>query len=183
MTGELVWFFGYGSLMWNPGFLHDALEPARLDGWHRALCIRSTHYRGTPGRPGLVLGLAPGGSCTGRAIGVEPERETEVLAYLDARELIGAYVYERVLVPVTLLRRRRTVRAWAYVARPEHPDYLPDLDEASVLERVRHGHGLAGANADYVRNTALHLREMGIAEPALERLVEALAPTDGPRAE
>jgi cation transport protein ChaC len=180
MPGERVWFFGYGSLMWHPGFLHDALEAARLDGWHRALCIRSIHYRGTPGRPGLVLGLAQGGSCVGRAIGVAAERETEVLAYLDARELIGAHVYDRVSLPVTLLASGRRVPAWTYVAKADHPDYQPDLDEPVVLDRVRHGHGLAGANADYVRNTVAHLRAMGIAEPGLERLVLALAAAGEP---
>ena len=75
MPGGLVWYFGYGSLMWNPGFHHEAFEPAVLEGWSRALCIYSTHYRGTAARPGLVLGLRPGGRCMGRAIGVAPERE------------------------------------------------------------------------------------------------------------
>jgi cation transport protein ChaC len=172
--GGLAWFFGYGSLMWRPGFAHDAFEPARLDGWHRALCILSHHYRGTPERPGLVLGLAPGGSCVGRALGVARTREPEVAAYLDERELFGAYVYDRLLLPVTLLRTGETAQAWCYVARPEHEQYAGDLDEAVVLERVRDGHGSAGACADYVRNTVAHLREMGIEEPRLEALVGRL---------
>ena len=88
MPAGLVWYFGYGSLMWNPGFVHEAFEPAALEGWSRALCIYSTHYRGTPARPGVVLGLRPGGRCVGRAIGVAAEREAEVTAYLDARELL-----------------------------------------------------------------------------------------------
>jgi cation transport protein ChaC len=174
MPPDRVWFFGYGSLMWNPGFAHDALAPARLDGWHRALCIRSTHYRGTAARPGLVLGLAPGGHCVGRAMAVERAREPEVLAYLDARELMGDYVYDRLSLPLHLLPDGPEVQAWAYVAKPDHLDFEGDLDEASILDRVRHGHGLAGANADYVRQTVEHLRAMGIAEPALERLVAAL---------
>jgi glutathione-specific gamma-glutamylcyclotransferase len=99
---ELVWYFGYGSLMWNPGFAHDAFEPAVLEGWSRGLCVYSTHYRGTAARPGLVLGLRPGGRCVGRAIGVAPDREAEVTAYLDARELLDTYVYERVRLPLLL---------------------------------------------------------------------------------
>jgi cation transport protein ChaC len=171
---DLVWFFGYGSLMWNPGFAHEAFEPALLKGWSRGLCILSHHYRGTPARPGLVLGLRPGGRCIGRAIGVAPEREPEVVAYLDARELIGAYVYDRIRLPLTLLERRTQVEAGCYVAKPDHEHYAGNLDQAEVLRHVRHGHGLAGACADYVRNTTAHLREMRILEPDLEALVAEL---------
>ena len=174
MAGELVWYFGYGSLMWNPGIAHEAFEPARLDGWSRALCVYSTHYRGTASRPGLVLGLLRGGSCIGRAIGVAPEREAEVTAYLDARELLDVYVYDRVRLPLRLLDRDREVAAWCYVARPEHEHYAGRLAPDRVLACVRQGHGLAGACTDYVRNTAAHLRAMAIREPDLERIVAEL---------
>ena len=174
MRPDLVWYFGYGSLMWRPGIAHEAFEPARLDGWSRALCVYSTHYRGTTAQPGLVLGLRPGGSCIGRAIGVAPEREPEVTAYLDARELLDVYVYERRQLPLRLLADGAEVAAWCYVARPEHEHYAGGLDEAAVLACVRRGHGLAGSCADYVRNTVAHLREMRIAEPALERIMAAL---------
>lgn len=170
----LVWFFGYGSLMWRPGFVHDAFEPARLAGWRRALCIYSHHYRGTSARPGLVLGLAPGGECVGRAFGVDPVREPEVIAYLDDRELLNSYVYDRARLPLTLLRTGETVPAWCYVAKPDHPHYAGGLDEAAALACVRQGHGLAGSCADYVRNTVAHLREMGIAEPDLESVLARL---------
>ena len=163
--------------MWRPGFEPDAFEPARLDGWHRALCITSTHYRGTPCRPGLVLGLAPGRSCTGRALAVAAERAQEVIAYLDARELLDSYVYDRRLLPLTILRTGAEVSAWCYVARPDHPDYAGGLDPAVVAERVRVAHGLTGSNADYVRNTVAHLTEMGIRELDLELVVGRL-PTD-----
>lgn len=174
MAQDRAWFFGYGSLMWNPGFAHDACEPALLEGWRRGLCIYSHHYRGTAARPGLVLGLQPGGRCTGRAFAVDQMREPEVLAYLDARELLGAYVYDRVRLPVTLLADHRTVEAWCYVAKPDHEQFAGNLDRAAVLRCVRQGHGLAGSCADYLRNTVAHLREMGIAEPELEGLVAAL---------
>ena len=174
MPPDLVWYFGYGSLMWHPGIAHEAFEPARLDGWSRALCVYSVHYRGTAACPGLVLGLRPGGSCIGRAIGVAPEREPEVTAYLDARELLDVYVYERRRLPLRLLAGDREVEAWCYVARPEHAHYAGNLDAAAVLDCVRRGHGLAGSCADYVRNTVAHLREMRIDEPDLERILAAL---------
>jgi cation transport protein ChaC len=161
--------------MWNPGFAHEAFEPAELAGYHRQLCITSRHYRGTTERPGLVLGLAPGGACVGRAIGVAREREPEVLAYLDARENVrGVYIYERLRLPLRLLRAGTTVEGWCYVACPGHPDYAGHLGEDEVKRRVEHAVGLAGTNVEYVRNTVVHLAEMGIREPALERLAGRL---------
>jgi glutathione-specific gamma-glutamylcyclotransferase len=171
---DLVWYFGYGSLMWNPGIAHEAFEPAQLDGWSRALCVYSTHYRGTAARPGLVLGLLPGGACSGRAIGVAPEREAEVTAYLDGRELLDSYVYERARLPLRLVAQGTTVGGWCYVARQDHKDVAGRLPDETVLRHVRQGHGLAGSCADYVRNTVAHLQAMGIAEPGLERIVAAL---------
>jgi glutathione-specific gamma-glutamylcyclotransferase len=179
MAQELVWFFGYGSLMWNPGFPLDAFEPARLDGYHRRFCIVSRHYRGTAEQPGLVLGLAPGGQCVGRAIGVAPAREEEVLRYLDDREFVGGiYVYERLLLPLRLLPDEQVVQGWCYVARPEHPDYAGGLGDTAVLERVARAKGLAGSNREYVLNTVTHLREMAIGEPDLEALATALRHPD-----
>jgi cation transport protein ChaC len=171
----LAWFFGYGSLMWNPGFAHDAFVPAALSGFHRSLCITSRHYRGTPERPGLVLGLAPGGRSVGRAIGVARAREPEVLAYLDARENVGGiFVYDRRRLPLHRLADGETIEGWCYLACPDHPDYTGDLTTDDLLERVRHSAGLGGTNADYVRSTVAHLRAIGIAEPTLEALVERL---------
>lgn len=170
-----AWFFGYGSLMWNPGFAADAFEPARLDGWHRRFCITSRHYRGTPERPGLVLGLAPGGQCVGRALGVAVEREAEVLAYLDAREQVGGiYVYERLSLPVVLLRTGALVGAWCYVAKPDHPDFDAALDEQAIAARIAVAEGRAGSNRDYALATVRHLHEIGIREPGLDALARAL---------
>ena len=169
---DLAWVFGYGSLMWNPGFAHAAFETAVLDGWHRALCVYSWHYRGTKERPGLVMGLAPGGTCVGRAIGVERAREAEVVAYLDERELPN-YVYDRVAVPLRLAGGGM-VTAWTYVARTDHPQFAGDLALDEALRLVRQGSGVGGACRDYVRNTVAHLAGMGIVEPKLEELVEAL---------
>ena len=174
MADGLVWFFGYGSLMWRPGFAYEAFEPAVLDGWRRDLCIYSHHYRGTSACPGLVLGLRRGGRCVGRAIGVAPTREAEIVAYLDARELLDTYVYERVRLPVDLPHRRQRVDAWCYVACLEHAQYAGDLDRAAVLRHVRQGLGLDGSCLDFVRNTLAHLREMSISEPELEALAARL---------
>ncbi len=164
--------FAYGSLMWRPGFAFEASEPARLDGYHRALCVCSRVHRGTPQRPGLVLGLDRGGRCHGRAFGVARAREGEVLAYLDARELVTD-VYRRRPLPV-VLASGVTVEAWCYVVRRDHEQYLGRLSEAEQLDRVRRAHGVSGPCAEYLRNTVAHLRAMGIHEPELERLARRL---------
>jgi cation transport protein ChaC len=172
VADPLAWVFGYGSLMWNPGFPHTAFEAATLEGFHRALCVYSWHYRGTPERPGLVMGLARGGACVGRAIGFPRADEAEVLAYLDRREQTN-YVYDRRILPARL-GDGTPIEAWAYVARTDHPQYAGELAEEEVLRLVRAGHGLGGACADYVRATVAHLVEMGINEPRLEALVRRL---------
>ncbi len=172
MPASLVWIFGYGSLMWRPGFAHECSAPARLDGFHRALCIRSEHWRGTPDRPGCVLGLAPGGSCVGRAFAIAQRDEPSVLAALDARENVRGYLYERRALPVTLLDRGEIVTAWTYLARTADPRFERDLPRDELVRRIREAHGLGGSNLDYLRETVAHLRELGIVEPELEALLE-----------
>jgi cation transport protein ChaC len=173
---DLVWTFGYGSLMWRPGFEPDAFETARLAGFQRRLCIRSEHYRGTAEQPGVVMGLTEGGCCIGRAIGFRRERAEEIMAYLDARELV-TNVYERRLVPLELLESRRIVQAWAYVARLDHDQYCGGADEAAILEMVRNGCGSSGTCEEYLVNTLDHLDAMGIEEPHLRAVVTRLTTT------
>lgn len=88
------WVFAYGSLMWDPGFRYKVMQPATIRGYHRSACILSIRYRGTPERPGLVLGLDRGGACRGRAYLVDGANRAEVIDYLDNRELVTG-VYKR----------------------------------------------------------------------------------------
>lgn len=166
-----VWIFAYGSLMWRPGFDHDEALPARLHGYHRALCVYSVVHRGTAQRPGLVLGLDRGGSCRGWAFRVARSREPEVLAYLDARELVTD-VYERRQLPLTTARGR--VPAWVYVARRNHEQYAGKLDQDRLLHLVRHGEGRSGHCCDYVVSTVRHLEEMGVPDGPLHALARRL---------
>ncbi len=166
-----VWIFAYGSLMWRPGFAHDESLPARLHGYHRALCIYSIVHRGTAERPGLVLGLDRGGSCRGWAFRVERAREPDVLAYLDARELV-THVYRRKRLPVTIAGAR--VPAWCYVARQDHVQYAGKVDEHRLLELVRGGAGRSGRCCDYVVSTVAHLEQMGIRDGPLHTLARRL---------
>lgn len=170
---EDFWIFGYGSLMWNPGFPHLASAPALLRGYHRAFCIYSYRYRGTPERPGLVLGLDRGGCCRGRAFHVAANDGPEVLRYLHDREMSGG-VYQPRWVPVEIAGMRR--RAIAFIADRAHDHYAGKLEQDRLVALIRQGHGGRGSNRHYLAETVRHLDELGIHEGRLHdllRLVEA----------
>jgi cation transport protein ChaC len=169
--GEDLWVFGYGSLMWRPGFEHVERQPALLRGAHRALCIRSYRHRGTPEIPGLVLGLDRGGSCRGVAFRVARERAGETHAYLTEREQMNR-VYKEQLRPLLLADGRR-VRALAYVADRSHAQYAR-LGREAILAHVLAGQGESGACRDYVLSTLAAMAAMGITDHALGWLSGAL---------
>ncbi|MBZ8132845.1 gamma-glutamylcyclotransferase [Afifella sp. IM 167] len=159
------WVFGYGSLMWNPGFAHERAEPARLIGAHRSLCVFSWVHRGTPERPGLVLGLDRGGSCRGLAFRVRGENREEVLAYLRAREQV-TMVYAEKWRPILLEGGERDT-ALTFLVDRTHEQYAGVLDPVRQLEIVRRARGKSGPNRDYVTSTVEHLRDSGMRDSHL----------------
>jgi cation transport protein ChaC len=166
-----LWVFAYGSLMWRPGFPFEDVVHARLVGWSRAFCIYSRYHRGSSRRPGLVLGLDRGGMCEGMAFRVSAAATPETYAYLREREQIIS-VYREALVPVTLLKAGHPeVAALTFLVERAHPSYagrLPIREQACL---IRGAAGLSGGNIDYLANTISHLRELGIRERGLERLM------------
>ncbi len=155
--------------MWRPDFGHVEARTARLKGYHRAMCILSNHYRGTAGRPGLVLGLDLGGSCLGRAFRIEAAAAEAVMRQLYEREMLTG-VYDPRFVPVTLDDGRR-VAAWAFIAQRRHPQYFRAADTAEAARLVRQGVGIAGSSRDYLAATVEQLRELGIRRGTLHRLL------------
>jgi cation transport protein ChaC len=165
------WVFAYGSLMWRPEFVYAEARRARLADYHRAFCVYSVHYRGSPGRPGLVLGLDRGGACEGLAFRLPASLAADTLRYLRERELIYG-VYREALVAVTLLGEPRgEVLARAFVAERAHRAYAGPLPLVRQVQLIRGARGAKGANLDYLINTVIHLRELGIRERGLERLL------------
>jgi glutathione-specific gamma-glutamylcyclotransferase len=160
------WVFGYGSLMWRPGFDHIEKSRARLHGYRRALCIVSRVHRGTPERTGLVLGLDKGGSCVGIAFRVEKHLRDEVIAYLRERELVSNAYKERFLL--VRLGDGRLVQALSYVVDRKHEQYSGPLSEEQAAERVKGAVGKSGTNEDYLFNTVEHLEALGIRDEWLE---------------
>lgn len=168
-----LWVFGYGSLMWRPGFDYQEVARAHLYGAHRSLCVLSHTHRGTPEAPGLVMGLDRGGSCLGLAFRVDEKKGESVIAYLRAREL-DSDVYIETQRRVRVTHRMVEVEALLYVVDRAHPQYVQRLNREKALAMIRSGHGHSGPNRDYVINTADHLRELGISDPELEWFAERL---------
>ncbi|MGJ4932150.1 gamma-glutamylcyclotransferase [Bradyrhizobium sp. HKCCYLS2038] len=169
-----LWVFGYGSLMWRPGF--DFLEqvPARLIGEHRALRVYSFVHRGTPEKPGLVLGLDRGGACRGIAFRVAEDKRDATIAYLRAREQVTS-VYREVRRSVWLENdARERVSALVYVVDRGHVQYAGRLSLQEQLRHVRQGHGQSGANRDYVISTVKAIEAQGFRDAQLHRLATML---------
>lgn len=176
------WVFGYGSLMWNPGFPFEERVEARAHGYRRSLCVRSWVHRGTMERPGLVLGLDRGGSCRGVAFRVALEERDSTLDYLRQRELV-THVYRERSMPITL-EDGRNVRALTYVVDRAHRQYAGAITVAEAARVVGEAQGQSGPNHVYVANTIAHLQEMGIRDHWLERVAAeiSLAGDDVPQA-
>ena len=167
------WVFGYGSLMWNPGFPHLDVKLARLYGYRRRFCIYSHRYRGTPENPGLVLGLDRGGSCWGLAYQVPRSEGEEVLAYLYEREMVTGVYIPRWL-DLRVPGRKRPLHALSFVVDPGHKQYAGHLSEREVTDLICQGEGQRGPCTEYLRNTVKHLEALGLHDRALHRLLKGV---------
>ena len=172
-SGDL-WVFGYGSLMWRPGFDFIERVPARLIGLHRALCVYSFVHRGTPEQPGLVLGLDRGGMCRGIAFRVAAAARERTIAYLRGREQVTTVYLETTRRVELEEKARRQVRALCFVVDRSHVQYAGRLTLAESLHHVRQGHGRSGPNRDYVLDAVQSLEALGYRETELHLLAEQL---------
>jgi cation transport protein ChaC len=169
-----LWVFGYGSLMWRPGFEFIEQVPARLIGEHRALCVYSFDHRGTPEKPGLVLGLDRGGACRGVAFRIASKQRSRTVEYLRGREQT-THVYREVMRSVWLENQaRQRVSALAYVVDRGHVQYAGRLSLAEQLRYVQQGHGRSGNNRDYVLATVKSIEAQGFRDAQLHRLAMML---------
>jgi glutathione-specific gamma-glutamylcyclotransferase len=166
-----LWIFGYGSLMWNPGFAYCAKEPALLRGWHRSFCVYSHGYRGTPEKPGLVLGLDRGGSCRGMAFRIPPTDIATAMEYLWEREMTGG-VYE--LREVGLDLGDATIAARAFVVRRDHAQYAGRLPVRETARLILQGIGARGHCREYLEKTVRQLEQLGLVDGPLHRLEMAV---------
>ena len=173
---EEFWVFGYGSLMWNPGFPYAERARAELADYRRSFCLASVRWRGTADYPGLVLALEPdeGCACRGIAFRVAGDEATETLAYLRHREMGTASYFEKRL-PLTLMESGETVHALCYVMDTAHEQYRGHLCEEDRARIIATAHGPAGSNREYLERTVEHLRDLDVEEPAIRRLADLVA--------
>jgi glutathione-specific gamma-glutamylcyclotransferase len=163
-----IWVFGYGSLMWAPGFEYLEQTEAVLEGYHRDLCILSYVFRGTPEVPGLVMGLNKGGRCRGRAFRVASDLVEETLSYLHEREMINN-VYEPSWVDLSL-QSNKTVKAYTFIAIPEHKQHVGSLSIDEISQLVLQGQGKNGSSLEYLESCLFHLRQLDIVDARLEAI-------------
>jgi cation transport protein ChaC len=164
-----VWFFAYGSLMWDPGFQPAEVRPALLRGWHRRFCVASVIYRGTPDQPGLSLGLDRGGSCRGLALRIAEADRDRVLAYLAHREMPEEIYSSRL---VRLITEEGATDAYALVVNRDHSLFVPPMALSEMAARIARAKGSRGPNQDYLVHTVRHLDALGITDGLLHRLLD-----------
>jgi glutathione-specific gamma-glutamylcyclotransferase len=176
-SAEDLWVFGYGSLMWRPGFGFLERVPARLIGLHRALCVYSFVHRGTPEHPGLVLGLDRGGMCRGIAFRVAAAAREQTISYLRAREQVTTVYLETIRRVELEDKARRQVPALCFIVDRSHVQYAGRLSLSQRVHLVRQGHGRSGANREYVIETVQALEALGYRETDLHILAARLLST------
>ncbi len=169
------WVFAYGSLMWRPGFEYQQHHLARLDGFHRSLCVYSHVHRGTEIKPGLVFGLDHGGACTGVAYSVASQNWSATVDYLQEREQVTA-VYLDSYEEITLDHNAQQVTALTFLVDRDHKQYAGPLGIEKQLEFVRQGIGQSGDCTDYVLSTAHQLKKLGIRDENIQALARTLSP-------
>jgi cation transport protein ChaC len=173
-SGGDLWVFGYGSLMWRPGFPFLERRPGRCMGAHRALCVYSFVHRGTPEKPGLVLGLDQGGNCRGILYRVAAEHRAETITYLREREQV-TLVYREAWRSVWFLDDpAERVQALCYMVDRGHEQYAGRLTLEKQIHFVRQGHGRSGNIRDYVLETVAEIERQGYRDRDLHLLAERL---------
>lgn len=166
--GADLWVFGYGSLMWHPGFPHVETRLATLHGFHRRFCVRSLRYRGTEERPGLVLGLDRGGSCRGLAFRVPAGEVPEALDYLHDREMMND-VYSP--THRTLETAAGPLEALCFIVDRAHRQYTGRLTLEETAEIIAAAAGQRGPCSEYLANTVRHLESLGVGAGSLKTLL------------
>lgn len=175
-SGECVWVFGYGSLMWNPAFHYCERRPGRVHGYHRRFCMWIAAGRGSPELAGLMLGLDSGGSCSGMAYCIAPEKVREELEIVWAREMGGGSYLARW---VTIRTADGPVRALTFVINRHQPRYAGKLPQELLVAHLAMASGKIGTCAEYLTNTVEHMHALGIEDGQLHDVLERVRDYSG----
>lgn len=165
-----LWVFGYGSLMWNPGFAHDETLTADLPGFHRAFCLNIEWGRGTADNPGLMLALDNGGHTKGKALRVSDNAFKAATTSLWVREMLtGAYKPHWGTVETDQGHKP----SLTFVVNHQSERYLGKLPLEEAARRIGRAKGLMGANFDYIDNMVIEFEKHGIKDDELIALHRA----------
>jgi len=167
--GDMIWVFGYGSLIWNPAFHYDEMRTGTLHGYHRQFCFWSKLGRGTPDNPGMMLALDRGGSCKGIVLGVKRQRAQEELTSVFMRELTGETYHARWGKVRT---EQGPVEAITFVANHDAEQYVGRRPLEEIARYIAQGCGHLGPCTDYLFNTTQHLEELDLKDPMMRRLCD-----------
>lgn len=169
---EGVWLFGYGSLLWNPCVPVAQWLRGRVHGYHRGFRIRLTHGRGSPDRPGLMLGLDPGGSCTGMGLRIDADDLEYELLMVWRREMLTG-VYQPCWV--WLHTEQGRVPALTFVTDTQSASYCGALDRAEIVRLLASGRGVLGTCVEYLDSTVTQLDANDIHDHHLRALQTQVA--------
>jgi cation transport protein ChaC len=164
-----VWIFGYGSLMWNPVFEPEEIQPAMLKGYHRAFCLKLTTGRGTPNQPGRMLALKEGGFTSGLAFRLPESTLYDELALLWKREMLTD-CYQPTWCELQLDDGRR-VTALVFIMNAAHPLFESDTREQVIAPLIAKASGPLGSNAQYLFSLDKELRHHGMHDDYISKLV------------
>ena len=168
-----IWVFGYGSLMWDSAFRVAERRPATLPAYRRSFCVWTAHARGTPGNPGLGLGLLPDSdaACHGVALRIAPATRQSGLGSLWMREMWTG-VYEPLWV--SLATEAGRLPALAFVVDTAHPQYAAGLCTAQTARCIASARGEFGACQEYFDKTLKALRDLGFSADEFTELNDAV---------
>ncbi|MGB7183671.1 MAG: gamma-glutamylcyclotransferase [Burkholderiaceae bacterium] len=165
-----LWLFGYGSLIWDPGICFDEVRIGRLSGYHRRFCLRSELGRGSPERPGLMVGLDQGGQCESILFRIPKNVLTEESRRIWQREMLRASSYVARFVPVQTAQGE--IEALTFIIDPDSENYMCDIKPEEAAQFVATGSGIWGSSLEYVENLANHLEAFGIRDDTVCTLLE-----------
>lgn len=173
-----MWIFGYGSLIWKPGFRFEEKRPGFIHGWSRRFYQGSPDHRGVPEKPGRVVTLLEDrlARTGGMAFRVEGAEAEQVLRELDHREKGG---YERHHVPIWGYNEAEAEipvveSALVYVATEDNPHYLGPASPEAIALQVANCRGPSGPNSEYVLRLAQALKELNMVDEHVFAIAAAL---------
>jgi cation transport protein ChaC len=177
-SGQDLWIFGYGSLMWDPGFHFAEVRLAKLPQHRRRFSCRTSLGRGSPECPGLMLTLEPGpGCCSGLAFRIDAALAGHESGMLWRREMIRGIYQPRLLSVST---PQGEVTALVFAANPAHDDHVGELplDDAAAI--IAHAEGVLGSNRQYLEQLVWQLEHLGLDDGYLRQLLQRVQQLGSP---